>query len=119
MARMDPPSGKPKTAIAISVRPGKMGPPGMEDDAPAPDGEPSGGKASVAEAHKVGAEQHCSDCKNYQAESGDCTKVEGYWDPDDACVRYFTPMGGEDESAEDPAEEAGETPAMESAEQPA
>ncbi len=90
---------KPGIMIAVGVdKPKGMKAPGLEDKAPMkPDAEDEGGKASVAEAHKVGADQHCKDCANYQAESGECSKVDGYWDPEDACVRYFEAAGNEEE----------------------
>lgn len=36
---------------------------------------------------------HCKNCQNWHADTGECDKVEGTWSPDDACVKYFTPMG--------------------------
>lgn len=86
-----------------------MPPPGMDDSGPvaispkkpgaAPDdsGGDDAGKMSPEEAHVVRADQHCKDCANYAAESGDCSKVSGTWDPEDACIREFKALGGDSE----------------------
>lgn len=94
-----------------------MPPPG--DDSPKPamkEGTDNGAgkKVSVADAHKVGADQHCSQCQHYMGASGECEKVDGVWDPEDACVKYFTPASGGDE--ESPEEDASESPEQEAAE---
>lgn len=94
--------------IGMKPRTGKpsMSPP--EDGAP-PMAKPDAGPAAPekkhteAEAHPVRADQHCKDCQNYQAETGECEEVEGMWQPEDACIRFFEPISGgadDDESAE-------------------
>ena len=108
---------KPGLVIAVGMKPGGMKPPGMGKDAPddtPPDDSQEGKKHSVAEAHKVGAEEHCANCQHYQADSGECEEVEGYWDPQDACVKYFEAANGAEDEEEggegdNPAEEAAES----------
>jgi hypothetical protein len=124
MAMMPPPGMKKKPAVTIAVGIGKpkgMPPPGsLKDEPPAPDEVPAEGgekKVSAEDALVVRADKHCDSCANYDAASGDCAKVDGYFDPSDACLRYYEPVS-DDEGAEDPAEEAGETPAEEAAEMP-
>lgn len=114
--------GSPAIIIGVGRKKGPPSMPPPEDGAPAKPkmGDDSnkpatpGKKASIAAAHKVGADQHCSNCTNYQAQSGECDKVQGMWEPDDACVRYFTPASGGEGS---PDEEAGESPEYEASEQ--
>lgn len=87
---MPPPGEKPALAIAIGV-PKKSADNGKQ----APDdNKDQGGKMPVEEALVVRSDKHCNNCENYQPETGDCEKVEGSFDPDDACMRWFTPMGG-------------------------
>ncbi len=96
---------KKKPALVVDVAVGKdkgpMKPPGMASDEPempeTPDMGSGGKKHSVEEAHKVAENEHCSDCVHYQAESGECETVDGYWDPDDACVRFFEAGGASEE----------------------
>lgn len=83
-----------------------MPPPGGPDKASPPMDEPEGpaGKHSEAEAHPVRANEHCKDCRNWVEMDGSCKEVEGSWEPEDACVKFFEPMGSEDpdEAPEDP-----------------
>lgn len=113
---MMPPPGSKKKMPMPDMAPKGMRPPGSKEMPPEEKPEEEGGKHTAEEAHPVRADQHCKDCANYQAESGDCSKVDGYWDPEDACVRFFEAGSGDDEDAEDPAEEAGESPEEEAAE---
>lgn len=94
-ASMPPPGEKkPAAVIAIGIGPKK----GEGPDTPAADRTAGPGKkASVADAHVVRSDQHCQNCTNYTPESGECSKVEGPFDPDDSCIRYFTPIGGHSE----------------------
>ena len=100
MAKGMPPPGGHGPGVAIVIGPahdgasGKMPPPGS--DAPQP-----GGKASPEEAGVVKADAHCIDCDNYSPDTGACSKVEGSFDPDDACSKYFEPVAN-DESNEAP-----------------
>lgn len=112
-----PPPGSKKKAMPMAAEPKGMPPPGSPKEMP-PEEKPeeAGGKHTAEEAHPVRADQHCKDCANYQGESGDCSKVDGYWDPEDACVRFFEAGSGDDEAAEDPMEEVGESPEEEAAE---
>lgn len=101
MARMAPPDSKgPDMVIAIGAKPkessnGRMKPPGTPDD---PQG---GGKATDEEAGAVMESDHCKNCKNWHADTGECDKVEGVWSPDDACVKYFEPVGGGEPDADE------------------
>ncbi len=74
---------------------------------PEPD-DNAGAKVSREKALVVEAAHHCGQCENYQAESGECSKVEGSFDPDDACLRYFTPMSDHQEPEDE--EPTGEQP---------
>ena len=74
---------------------GKMPPPGMEDK------PQTQTEASLEDAGVIKADRHCIDCENYAPDTGACSKVEGSFDPDDACVRYFEPVA-DDESGEGP-----------------
>jgi len=92
---------KPGLTVAIGVGP-KMPPPGASQMAQAAaDGDPDdsmpasgAGKISADKAISVKANEHCKDCQNYAPESGECQKVDGYWEPEDACVREFKPIAG-------------------------
>jgi len=92
---MPPPGAKPKIAIAIGVGPKK---PGAPDDSSMPDdtGGDDAGKMSPEDAGVHRAYQKCADCMNYQGDSGACSKVQGFFDPDDGC-KQFKAAGGSDE----------------------
>jgi hypothetical protein len=107
VAKMPPPGGDGHGVAIIIGAPkdgsgGKMPPPGS--DAPQ-----SGGKASLEEAHVIPADKHCIDCENYSPDTGDCSKVVGTHDPDDACYDFFEPVA-DDESSEQP--DADDQPPM-------
>lgn len=114
---MMPPPGMKKRPMPADDKPKGMAPPGSPKEMPEEEPE-SSGKHTAEEAHAVREDQHCKDCRHYQADSGDCDTVAGYWSPDDACIRFFEAGGGDDEEAEDPMEEAGESPEEEAAEMP-
>lgn len=78
----------------------------------------TGSKMSTDEALVVRADHHCKDCKQYQANSGECLKVDGVFDPEDGCMRWFTPMSGGDQynDYEEQGENGPESPAEEAAE---
>ena len=101
MARMEPPT---MTAEPMGS-PGKMPPPGSPEEPAKADGA----KASPEEAGVVLSDKHCVDCRNWSPETGECAKVEGTFDPEDACSAYFEP--DHDESAETPKEEGAEVEA--------
>jgi hypothetical protein len=110
MAKMPPPGGDgPGVAIVIGThgdKPGgKMAPPGTPD-------KPQGsGKASPEEAGVVKADAHCIDCQNYAPDTGACSAVDGTYDPDDACSKYFQPVADDDSGEEPDADDAaGEGP---------
>lgn len=110
MAKGEPPGGH-GVAIVIGVpkEGGKGAPPGMDREQPR-----EGGKASREEAGVVPPDQHCIDCQNYDPQTGDCSKVEGSFEPDAACLKYFTPVADEDnEQAEGEPPEGGADEAME------
>ena len=70
---------------------------------PPPGGSPGGkgdGKASPEEACVVREDAHCIDCANYSPDTGECSKVEGSYAPEDACAHYFTPAN-DDEGSDD------------------
>jgi hypothetical protein len=104
---MPPPGGKkPGLTVAIGVGPSKSGPPG--DDKPDTPDESTpkpedGGKVSPEQAVVLRAGEECHMCQNYAPESGECSKVEGYFDPEDRCIKYFTPIPGakDDEESEE------------------
>ena len=116
---MAPPGMKKKPGLVIAVGVGKpkggpMKPPGMDDDEmpDSPTDEKSDGSKVPREKALVIEEDHrCSNCEHYDATSGECAKVEGYFDPGAACLRYFEPMGDED-SDEPDADDAGGPPDM-------
>lgn len=86
--------GKPKGGPPPPP-PGMKDAPGMSDmksDATDDTGDETGddsGKKSPEEALVVRAGQDCDDCKNYQADTGECAKVSGQFSPEDSCLRYF------------------------------
>lgn len=92
-------------AVIIAPRPGGMKPPrppskggeGPKISPPKPptdDSQPdTGGKVSREDCVFIPAGKHCGSCQKYSAETGECSKVEGVFDPEDACVRYFTAIG--------------------------
>lgn len=102
MAKQGPPGEKrPGLTIAIGL-PRKQGPPPADDasaaptaapDATDPDAPAEGGKASAAEAWVTKADEHCKDCSNYHPDTGECDAVEGYYQPEDACKKYFEAVG--------------------------
>ena len=123
-----PPPGPPKTVIAIGIGPKKPGdgpqgderPSGMpkgEDMPPepltppsagaagAPGDEEDEGKASPEKAIVIRADNHCKDCKNYDTMTGDCSEVEGVFQPEDGCWSFFSGMHDEPD-----ADEAGGAP---------
>ena len=125
--RMSPPgpsNKKPGLMIAIGVPrggPGKSGsgrmpPPGLDhveqhDTAPPGAGD-EGAKATREKALVIPDDHHCKDCANWTPESGDCAKVEGSFEPDAACIRYFQHLDEADEQNgdDDGTEEAAEQP---------
>jgi hypothetical protein len=96
MARMPPPGSDSGIAMSApvpkSAPSGRMPPPGTPEKV-------AGAKASRDEAGFVGAENHCIDCAMYDVETGDCAKVEGVFQPDDACAKFFEAVP-DDESQE-------------------
>ncbi len=114
---------KPAVAIAVGVgKPGGMAPPGMEDDDEGIDhpeahdqSAESGGKVTREKALFIPADHHCKDCVNYDASSGDCSKVEGVFDAEDSCLRYFRHANPEDEEPD--ADDQGGPPDMDADDQ--
>ena len=123
MAKMPPPERGKGMAIVIAAHPagpskgGKMPPPGMSDDAMPPDPaaapddagaeKDKDGKISPDAAGVIRDDQHCVNCKNYDANSGMCSKVSGSFSPDDACVQYFEAMQDDDDSEPDADDQDG------------
>lgn len=96
--RMPPPGSGHGVAIVIAPDKGdggKMPPPGGKV------GPEDSGKASPDDAGVIRAAMHCIDCENYSPDTGSCAKVEGSFEPDDACLKYFEPVQ-DDESNEAP-----------------
>jgi hypothetical protein len=110
---------KKKPGIMIAVGVGKpkgdgMPPPGMHDEEPPkPPAEEGGGgqKHSREDALVVNEDQRCANCQNYDATSGECSEVEGYFDPGASCLRYFEPAGAADDEPETPGESEAAEPA--------
>lgn len=101
---MPPPGeGKKPGGLVIAVGVGKDKPGASSED-------PAAGKAkaSAEQAHVVRNNEHCKDCVHYQGESGECEKVDGTFDPEDSCVRYFEAAGGGEKEPD--ADEAGGMP---------
>ncbi len=96
---MPPPGEGHGIAIVIGAHPasGKMPPPGA-DDKPMSD---SDGKVSPEEATIIRSDEHCIDCKNYDPTSGECAKISGSFDPQDACVKFFEAIGNDEPDADD------------------
>jgi hypothetical protein len=99
----------------------RMPPPGLDhveehDTAGAGAGD-EGAKATREKALVIPDDHHCKDCANWTPESGDCSKVEGNFTPDSACLRYFAHLneedekGGDDEGPEELSELPEEEPA--------
>jgi len=94
---MPPPGGKkPAAVVAIGIPKGGAG------DSQTGGDPGASGKASPAEAHVVKADQHCKDCENWDPSSGDCSAVDGNYDAEDACIKYFQ-AGGDEPDADDAA----------------
>ena len=94
--RMPPPGKKPSAVIAIGIEPKGKPADGMADDS-------AGSKESEADAIVLrGGDKTCESCTNYDAQQGTCEKVDGQFDPDDRCLRFY-------ESAEDEAKEGDES----------
>lgn len=107
---MPPPGGggkKPALAIAIGVgKPKGSAASDPDDDAGQepdndPDDDSSGGKMSADKALSVREDQHCRNCKNYEPMDGSCEKVEGQWNPEDACWVNFEPNGDQSDQGGD------------------
>lgn len=93
---------KPKTVVAISIKPKGPGGPSGGNPGMDPAGSGAGqGSVSPEKAIVVRGDEHCKDCENYQPESGACSEVSGYFDPEDACVKYFKPLGNGEPDADD------------------
>jgi hypothetical protein len=121
---MPPPSmpKKPKgIAIAIGIgkpKGGGMPPPKMPgaDDAMPPDPKDDmdptvADPAKMEKAGVIRADHHCQDCSNWEPDTGNCTQLGPGFAPDDACLRYFEEIEGEDEGSDDEAAEGeGEMP---------
>lgn len=110
MNRMPPPgTDTPKgkgVAIIIGVPHGKDSGGNGRMPPPGSDAKPAGAKASRDEAGYVAQDAHCIDCSNFSPDTGECSKVEGTFDADAACVHYFEPT--DEESSESPQQEASE-----------
>ena len=113
---MPPPGAKKKPVLAVAIgigkdKPGQQGP---DDGAEGPEGSPQGGDAggqhSAEDALVIRENQHCKDCENYDHVSGSCSKVDGGFAPEDACLRYFEPRGGDDDDDEPDADDMGGPP---------
>lgn len=119
MAKMPPPPSGHGVAIVIAAHPAgkeRQPPPGWKapDEEPMPGEEPEkdpNAKATEEEAGVVREDAHCSDCKFYDANTGECAKVEGNFAPSDGCARFFEAMSDEDEDEPD-ADDQGGAPDM-------
>jgi hypothetical protein len=109
---MPPPSKKKGLMIAIGVGKAKgdsMPPPSMPKD-PTDDSDPAGGKEGVLEkAGVIRAADHCQACQNWTPETGDCSKLPGSFEPEDACLKYFEEMSDSDDDQDDDTSAAGDT----------
>jgi hypothetical protein len=95
--RMPPPGKKPSVAIAVGIDP-KKPMQGGDDDAQ--------GKESETDAIVLrGGEKTCESCTNYDMQNGACKKVQGQFDPDDRCLRYYSAGSEQNEEREE-----GESP---------
>lgn len=104
-----PPGMKSKAKMG-GMSDGKPKPPGMAPEMPDMDEKPDdgGGKASRADALVIPETHRCDSCANYDTTSGECAKVEGYFEPGAACLRFFEASGeGEEEHAEPDADDMG------------
>lgn len=103
---MPPPEKGPAVIIGIGAKK-----PGDDGAPPSPDGSGNGGagKASPHKAIVITADSHCKDCQNYHPDTGECDKVEGSFEPEDACHAYFTPISG-DQDQEPDADDMGGAP---------
>jgi hypothetical protein len=111
---MPPPGSGKKTGLMVAIGIGKP-------KAPMPKGGPDSGmdgqqaasqgkKATPEEAHVVREDRHCKSCRNYQPESGECSKVQTTFAPEDACLVYFEPMSGADDEDEPDEDDMGGSP---------
>jgi hypothetical protein len=109
-----PPPGTKEPALTVAIGVGKPKSSGNGNGGPADDpqleSDPSGGpggKASPADAHVVKADHHCKDCENWDPSSGDCSEVDGNYDAEDACIKYFEPIGSPDDDDDQSSPSAG------------
>lgn len=101
---MPPPGEKKAPAVVIGI--GEAKPAGKPDDA-------MGGKASEADAIVLRAgDKTCSSCANYTPESGDCSAVDGNFEADDRCLRFYEAQGAGDENETAPDSDDGRMPGM-------
>ena len=71
------------------------------------DEDKEGGKATREKALYIPEDHHCGQCVNYEVTSGECSKVEGYFEPEAACLRYFKHVDESDEEKEPDADDMG------------
>ena len=88
-----PPPGMAAPA-AVADKPSRMPPPGGLVNS-------SKGKATPEDSQVIRANEHCIDCSNYDPTSGECEKVQGSFDPQDACSEYFSAIGSDEPDADD------------------
>jgi hypothetical protein len=95
MPAMKPAVARPPINPMGGLRPGmKMA---AEGDTASPDG---GDKLSVDLVHKSGPEDNCGNCQYYMADSQECSKVEGSWEPEERCILFTAGGGGSEEGTE-------------------
>lgn len=98
MAQMPPPGMSADPMPKDGMPSGRMPPPGTDMNAPK---KGEDGKVSPDDAGVIRADQRCIDCRNYDATSGDCSKVSGSFDPTDACSDYFDAINSDEPDADD------------------
>lgn len=95
--KMPPPGGGLMIAIGLGKKKPGMDRSAMQndresDEQDAPDHEEGEYKSSEGEAIVLRAgEKVCGQCANYDPIDGSCQQVNGSFDPNDRCLRYFEP----------------------------
>lgn len=92
-------------------------PPGREMAGSKPRDEPKPKEPEENEGPKMSAEEAivlrsndkvCGTCENYDAQNGMCNVVEGKFEPEDRCLRYWEALDDGDEDEDNPAMQLGE-----------
>lgn len=94
-----PPPGAPEKKPSLTVAIGIPKP--KEGGDPSADGGDSKDQSKLEGAGVVREDDHCRNCTNYVPEQGTCDELPGNWNPEDACIRYFTEINQDEDDNSD------------------